>query len=344
MNSSRFFRVNRLLKTENRVRLLIAYLKKQIICPGLPPYIIVSGTSKCNLKCPMCTRAIWKFNNKDIEFDLFCKIIDIGMPYFEMIILNGAGEPLMNPKLFDMIRYIKSKGIYSGFSTNATLLKNEKIEQVFASGLDDIIIAFDGATAETYEKYRKGAKFEITRNNILKFLQRKNQLNSSLSVTLQMVRLPDNNNQINKFIKMWSVKGVNSIRVKEDEVHVDDICFNKRKRYDQRQYPCHYLWQGPPFIQENGDVYPCCHMWRSEPLGNVKDMSLNRLWNNRKMQELRQSHGTGNLPQECISCQARVPRLPVIIGSFLINIYMVRQLIPLIEKAALFYNIPFFRK
>ena len=45
--------------------------------------------------------------------------------------------------------------------------------QLLDCGLDYVILAFDGATKETYEKYRVGAVFEKTRENILAFLEKK---------------------------------------------------------------------------------------------------------------------------------------------------------------------------
>jgi radical SAM protein with 4Fe4S-binding SPASM domain len=338
--------VNRLRATTHRIKLLMSYLKKGVICPGLPPNVIISSTSRCNLRCPMCIRTILKFDNKDIAFDLFRKIIDEGVPYFEFVILYGAGEPLMNPKIFDMVRYCKVNGLNVSFSTNATLLKGVATEQVFESGLDDIILAFDGATPHAYETCRKGARFSDTRDNIIDFLERKSELHSDIVVTVQMVRLPNNHTQIFDFIKLWNIKGVNSVRIKEDEVSVDGFCLDQGKSSPKNQNPCHILWQGPIYIEENGDVYPCCYMRRSSmPVGNIQDAPLKDIWNNDRMRKLRQAHVTGNghIYPECSNCRAVKPRLPLIIGSFLLNSSMVRRIVPVVERLSLFYRIPFFK-
>jgi len=292
----------------------------------------------------MCPRAISEFGNKDIDFALFHKIIDEGCHFAESAVLYGGGEPLLNPEIFRMIRYCKEKNLRTEISTNATLLKGDTIEEIFDSGLDYIILAFDGATPEVYEKYRKGAKFEITRRNILNFLQRKKERNSSLTVIIQMVRLPENQHQIKDFMKLWNIKGVDSIRIKEDEICIDGVSLNDRKKRALRRNPCHLLWQGPLFISENGDVYPCCYMWRSEPVGNLQKESLLQIWNNKKMMAIRDAHIKKNLSgyPDCISCKAASPRLGLIIGSFLTDPYRVRRIIPLIEKLSLIHKIPFF--
>ena len=63
-----------------------------------------------------------------------------------------------------MIRITREAGIRTGMSTNATLLDDKRADMLFDSGLDYLILAFDGATKETYQKYRVGAEFERTRD------------------------------------------------------------------------------------------------------------------------------------------------------------------------------------
>jgi hypothetical protein len=59
--------------------------------------------------------------------------------HFQHVALHGWGEPLLNPYLFEMIKYAESKGVSTELTTNATLLQ-ANIEKIFSSGLG--IIAF----------------------------------------------------------------------------------------------------------------------------------------------------------------------------------------------------------
>ncbi len=331
-------------KRHQRLKLLRAYLKKEEECPGLPLFVTISPTSRCNLNCPMCPRAVSEFANRDIDFSLFRKIIDEGAPYFEFVYLMGGGEPLLNPEIFDMVRYCNSRGLRTGFSTNATLLRGERIEEALDSGLDYIILAFDGATPETYEKYRPGARFDVTRQNILTFLQRKIERKSKISVTVQMVRLPDNQPQIRSFMELWSIPGVDSVRVKEDELGIEGVSLESGAPVLQRRNPCHFLWQGPIYIEENGDVFPCCYMWTGEPVGNVGEASLMEIWNNDRMRALRRAHLQRELEGQplCVGCRAPRPKLPLIMGGFLVDTYRVRRLIPLAEKISRRFGLPLF--
>jgi hypothetical protein len=87
-------------------------------------------------------------------------------------------------------------------------------------------------------------------------------------------------------------------------------------------------------VEENGDVYPCCHAWQAQPLGNVRQERLQDIWNNDRIRAMRAAHVRGDASAfpECRDCKAAKPRLPLIVGSFLVDSFRVRKLIPLFEK------------
>lgn len=48
---------------------------------------------------------------------------------------------------------------------------------------------------------------------------------------------------------------------------------------------CHYPWTWMT-VSSNGDVRPCCY---ARPVGNLRDVGPEQIWNGRNMQELRRS-------------------------------------------------------
>ncbi|OQY15538.1 MAG: hypothetical protein B6I32_06920 [Desulfobacterium sp. 4572_20] len=58
---------------------------------------------------------------------------------FQHVALHGWGEPLLNPELFQMVKYAESRELSTELTTNATLIQ-ANIEKIFSSGLG--IIAF----------------------------------------------------------------------------------------------------------------------------------------------------------------------------------------------------------
>ncbi|MGH9338199.1 MAG: radical SAM/SPASM domain-containing protein [Acidobacteriota bacterium] len=335
----------KLSQIQNRWKLVSGYVTGQSDLQAFPITLIVENTGKCNLKCPMCPREFGEYTPDDFDFDLFKQIIDEVRGRTELVFPWGGGEPLMNPDIFKMIRYCRDAGIYTVVSTNATILNEDRSRRLIEAGLDNLIIAFDGTTPEVYEKYRKGAKFERVRANISRFLEIKKEMQSDLFVVMQMVRLPENRHQVRDFHRMWSVEGVDEIRIKEDEIVVPEIAIEERINHDRRRHPCYQLWQGPPTVSYKGDFFPCCHAWQTEPIGNVNEQSVFDLWNSPRMQKMREAHLKGDLSDfpVCQNCHAPNPRMPVILGSFMVDMFKVRQWIPRMEKMAVFYKIPLFR-
>ncbi len=330
---------------QNRWKLLSGYLTGFSDLQAYPMTLIVENTTKCNLECPMCPREFGYYPPEDFDFSLFRQVIDEIRDRTELVFPWGAGEPLMNPDIYKMLRYCRDADIYTVVSTNATFLNEKRSHALIDSGLDSLIIAFDGATPEVYEKYRKGAKFHKVRANILRFLEIKRERGADLFVVLQMERLPENKHHVRDIHQMWSLEGVDQIRIKEDEIVIPEVALEERIHHQRRRHPCHQLWQGPATINYKGDFYPCCHMWQSKPLGNVREKSIFELWNSHEMQRMRQAHLDGDLSDypECQNCHAPNPRLPVILGGFMVDMMKVRQWIPRMEKAALFYKFPLFR-
>jgi len=331
---------------KNRTAILWSYLAGKTVVAGGPKYILLEATGKCNLFCPMCPRELVSFEPEDIPMGLFKKVIEEAKDYLEFTVPYGGGEPMLNPRIFEMIRFCRELNLRVGFSTNGTMNNPERNRKLLNAGLDYIIFAFDGASKETYEKYRKGAKFEETRDKILEFLRMKQEMQAKTFTIIQMVRLKDNAGEVEAFRKMWDVPGVDQVRIKEDEMRFDGVAIPRPAgvQDQKRRNPCHYLWQGPVYVHHDGNVFPCCYMWRSEPLGNANDEPLMKIWNNAKMQKLRQAHIDGALDHygDCVHCHVPKPRLPVILGSFVINGLAVRKLIPALEKLALLLGVPVF--
>ena len=333
------------VQLRNRLGLLKSYVLRQSHVPGGPLTLAIESTAKCNLFCPMCPRESIYFPPKDMELSVFKKIIDDGKAFLEFAVPYGDGEPLLNPEIYDMIAYCKQVRVPSGISTNATVLTEEAGRKLIKAGLDYIILAFDGATKATYEKYRKGADFEKVRANILTFLRVKKELRAKIFCILQMVRLNENRAEIPALIRMWRVEGIDEIRIKKDEVHNEGSAIpGDNAERPPMKHPCYLLWRGPMYVHYDGTVFPCCYIYPEEPIGNVRKSTLQEIWNSDKMVQLREAHIRGDLRgyKACQNCPAARPKLPVTLGSFLINTHTVRKTIPFFERLAQLRNISVF--
>ena len=333
-------------KLRNRLSIAASYFRHKTVLAGGPIEITLESTAKCNLYCPMCPRHIYTFDNENMDLDLYKKIVQDCKDYVEFIWPYGIGEPMIHPKIFDMIRITREAGIRTGMSTNATLLDDRRADMLLESGLDYVIFAFDGASKETYEKYRFGATFEKTRENIMNFLQRKLDRKSPIYVVLQMVMLKENSHEVQAYKKLWSIPGVDEIRFKRDEIQIEGSKIPNVEFKVQRGNPCHLLWRGPLYVRYDGLAYPCCYMYDEPPIGDLKKQSVMQVWNSEPMVKLREAHIKGDLSAYpvCQTCQAARPSRPAFYGSLALNSLTVRKAVPAMEKLARFYNLGVFER
>src|SRR3954464_15954602 len=101
----------------------------------IPPIYVIEPTNSCNVDCIMCPNRHYK-EHGTMSFDLFVAIIDQISPYAKVIMLYFVGEPLLHPRIVDMIRYCKAHtSARIVLSTNAMLLDGLLAEQIIESVL-----------------------------------------------------------------------------------------------------------------------------------------------------------------------------------------------------------------
>jgi len=333
-------------KFRNRVSVAASYFRHKAVLSGGPIEITLESTARCNLSCPMCPRHTYTFDNENMDLDLYRRIVSDCSAYVEFIWPYGIGEPFMHPRIFDMIRMTQEAGIRTGLSTNATLMDSERADRLLDSGLDYLILAFDGASKETYEKYRVGATFEKTIENIIGFLEKKRERSSSIHVVVQMVVLKDNVREIPEFRKLWTIPGVDEIRFKRDEIRFEGTTVAGEALQGQRKNPCHLLWRGPLYVRYDGLAYPCCYMYGGSPVGDLKTQTVMEVWNSAGMVKLREAHLKGDVSDYpvCATCQAARPGRAALYGSLALDSLTVRKAVPVMERLARFYNVGVFER
>ena len=332
-------------KFRNRLALAASYLAKRTHVNGGPLTLTIESTAKCNLFCPMCAREKFYFPPRNMEFSTFRKVIDDGKDFLELAVPYGTGEPLLNPEIYDMIAYCTRNRVPTGISTNGTVLSEKSSRKLIEAGLDYIVFAFDGATRETFETYRKGANFDKVRNNILGFLRVKKEMRSKIFCIIQMVALKENQKEAEALVRMWDIEGINQVRIKKDEVQNEGSAIpGSTSNRPRLRHPCYLLWRGPMYIHYDGTAFPCCYIYPDEPVGNIKRNSLREIWNSEKLVRLREAHIRGDLRgyKSCLNCPAAKPHLPIALGSFLINTHTVLKAVPFFERMAQLRNFSVF--
>ena len=146
-----------------------------------------------------------------MRMELFKKIIDSLEPHkdrFEALDIFGLGEPLLDPMIFDRIKYVKDKGFPQsvGFSTNADLLSPEKQKKLLESGLDIVIFSIDGINAETHESIRPKTNFHRATKNVLDTIHMRNEGNHKTRFLVRFIRQDANRDQWEDYKTFWKTK------------------------------------------------------------------------------------------------------------------------------------------
>ena len=151
---------------------LFHWMRGSTVLPYLPLKLHLEPTSVCNLRCPMCPQAIdaVKGDTGYIDLDLFRKIVDESAPFVREINLFFRGEPLLHKSMPELLRYGRSKGARLHVNTNATILRDKQARMLIEDGASKVTISFDGPDKATYETMRKGARYEVTLENVRHFL------------------------------------------------------------------------------------------------------------------------------------------------------------------------------
>ena len=288
-------------RTFNAGSVLLSYYWSRLIKKprplGLPIAMAIEPTTSCNLRCPQCPSGLRSFSRPTgmLHEDEFRKIIDETQRHLLYLTFYFQGEPYLNPKFLDMVRYASSKNIYTTTSTNAHFLKDDVARKTVESGLDRIIISIDGTTQESYQAYRIGGQLEKVIEGTERLIYWKKKLRSRTPhVIFQFIVFRQNEHEISEIRKLAKRIGVNELKLKTAQVYdfanSDDLLPSDHKyaRYEEAAgimrirnkflNHCWRLWHAC-VITWDGSVVPCCFDKDAKhSMGNLRDKSLKDIW------------------------------------------------------------------
>lgn len=193
--------------------------------PPLPRKLQVEVTAACNLRCHMCLVRYRPPKNKitgSMSLETFKAIVD-DLPDLEEVTLQGLGEPLLAPDLFEMISYAAERGIRMGFNTNGTFLTEENAERLVGAGLDWLHISVDGARADTYEAVRDGSNFDRVAHNTRGMVAAKRRLGAeNPRLSLVFVAMRRNVGDLPDLVRLTAEWGVDALWVQNLSHGFDD--------------------------------------------------------------------------------------------------------------------------
>ena len=145
--------------------------------------VYVEPTNACNLDCRTCVRHAWDEPEGFMDWLVYERVVEglaaagheaptrgaapgCAAAESATVAFMGLGEPLLHPRLVDMVRLATERGLATEVTTNALLLDEPMADALVAAGLRQLVVSIDGATAETFGKVRSGASLATVVRNV----------------------------------------------------------------------------------------------------------------------------------------------------------------------------------
>src|SRR5438270_13453907 len=173
--------------------------------------------ARCNLHCQMCAiNYDSRYQPRSgrppfFEPDLFARLRPL-FPSLLRAYLFGLGEPTLNKHLVDYIGELSAAGVEVWFNTNGTLIDEAKAEEIARAGAERITVSIDGATAQTYETIRRGAKFDTVLRGI-RALTNAGKRYGRPSVNLSFVAMSSNIHELPAIVELAANLGTTGVHV-----------------------------------------------------------------------------------------------------------------------------------
>lgn len=307
-----------LKKIYNYILNKIEKKQKRIYLKSLPVNISIEPCNICNLSCPGCVTGVKSpgaIEPGTLSFERFKYIFEQIKDYVFNISLYNWGEPFLNKDIFLIIGHASLNRCGTTLHTNFNIFDESMAEQAIRSKLTHIYLSIDGATQETYEKYRKGGNLAGVLKNIEILVAKKKKTKSKFPLlTWKYLIFPHNAHEIELAGFKAKELGVDAFEV--FQANLDNVAtFGTGKFYDLvsgrietfSADTCTVLWD-TLIIYPDGSVLPCCQAFRKKDVfGNIYDLPLRKIWNNNDFLTLRKILKTGNVEQDirypCCECQ-----------------------------------------
>jgi MoaA/NifB/PqqE/SkfB family radical SAM enzyme len=185
------------------------FLRRSTTLHSSPYGIIVDPMNACQLACTGC---IHSARSKELKlFDwgpgvlsesMFADLMRRYGPYAIETSFFNFGEPLLNPDTPKLIRLAKTYLTRTALSTNMAV-KHFDAEAYVNSGLDYMTLSIDGATQDTYEKFRRKGDIEIVFQNVRSLMETRARMGKRTPVvSWQYLAFEHNEHEIDDAIMM----------------------------------------------------------------------------------------------------------------------------------------------
>ena len=188
--------------------------------------LYLEPTSRCHLRCAMCFRNSWIGEDTgDMDETTFRRVLDTMPESVETVFFGGMGEPLVHPRITDMVRAVSETGRRTELLSNGSLLDAERSAALLDAGLDMLWLSVDGLEEEKYQSIRKNGHLAVLKEHIFTFNQLRFALPREVKLGVAFVVMKSNVRDLAAlpyFASYYRVNEVNISHVIPTDAHTED--------------------------------------------------------------------------------------------------------------------------
>ena len=268
-----------------------------------PSQVIVDATEVCNLECVHCPHPQFKksehYEGRFLAPELNAKLVDEvreqGAGHTEYIRYTSEGEPLIHPRIFEMLGYAVSRSQTTvSLTTNGTLLDERRIEKLLEIGVHVVDISIDAFSPETYAAVRVKGELDVTRPHVERLIQRSKESGGRTKVVVSYVEQPQNQHETADFERYWNDQGADGVVVRRLHssagavIRVADLL--KKSSETAERYPCLYPWERIT-LNPRGELAFCPQDWvHGSVVVDYETTTIHDVWRGEFYRRLREAH------------------------------------------------------
>ena len=290
-----------------------------------PKRIRLEASSFCQLRCPSCpttTKAIDPVVGKGfLRAENFRRLLDEN-PSLAEIELSNYGEIFLNPEMLQIMAYAHERGVRltANNGVNLNNVRDDVLEGLVKYRFQRLNCSIDGASQETYSKYRVRGSFDTVIANIRKINEFKKRYKSDLpALAWQFIVFGHNEHEIVAAGKLaaslnmtfrtklsWD-DGFSDVQDKEHVGRLNGLGVTSRKEYrekfghDYMGRICTQLWLLPQ-VNWDGKMLGCCRNFWGDFGANAFTDGLMDSVNSEKMVYAREMLLGEKPPRDDIPC------------------------------------------
>ncbi len=159
--------------------------------PSSLPILVLMVTDKCNLKCKMCGACDYSPGDHNmLSFEEWRAVVDSAARLRTRIVSITGGEAMLRKDLFDLIAYIRGKGMKVHLNTNGLLLRDKNIQRLKECGVETVSISLESHLPEVHDDIRGQGMFQRTLEGLRRLREQAPEIRIGLNCVINKATLP----------------------------------------------------------------------------------------------------------------------------------------------------------